>query len=296
MQGYLASIPVLERIYVGALQERWQFPSDHLPIGVSVTDANSSFRVVSWNVLNSAYMKWIYDNSQGLAESSLTKEDIPIKENGLTLREQHAIDSLLFMIEFSSNIICLQECSERFIHELQLQLPFHMKIVRSSDAAVKNQNIVLYDGLLFELIEKNLHAGVFTSEPSRPLMEVVLESQGIRTRIFNAHLRCDALMPQRFELAHFVSSRKKKEEITVVLGDLNVDQKEMKEAFAPHDSSHGFLSFSPYKTTVSPELESKTIDHIFIDSGDNILKMRENLPNEMLVGMQDIVDLLNNKR
>ena len=110
----IAAVPLSQtsRVYVGELQERWKFPSDHLPIGISIQDTTTSFRVISWNVLNSAYMKWIYDNSQGLARSDLTKEDIPIKEGGLTLREQHVID---LVQSFSTDILCLQECSEIFI-------------------------------------------------------------------------------------------------------------------------------------------------------------------------------------
>lgn len=299
MHHQLAAVPLLEpeRLYIGALEERWTFPSDHLPIGVSMTDSNSSFRVVSWNVLNSAYMRWIYEDEQGLAKSNLTKENFSIKDNGLTLREQHVIDSLRMMVDssdFPSNMICLQECSAVFIQELELQLPSHMKIVRSSDTPVKNQNIILYDANLFGLIEKNLHTQVFASEPNRPLMEVVLEKNGVRYRIFNAHLRCDISLPQRFELAQFVSSRQSKDEITLVLGDLNVSQTQMKEALASTDNPNAFLPFSPYRTTVSPDLESKTIDHIFIDSGETLLKIRENSPNEILEGLQELVDLLNN--
>lgn len=297
MHHQLAAVPQLvpERLYVGALEERWTFSSDHLPIGVSITDSNSSFRMISWNVLNTAYMHWIYEGEQGLARSNLTKENFPIKDNGFTLREQHVIDSLFMMVDSSdssSNVICLQECSEIFIQELELQLPPHMKIVRSSENAVKNQNIVLYDANQFGLIEKNLHTQVFESEPNRPLMEVILEKNGVRYRIFNAHLRCDLSLPQRFELAEFVSSRKSKDEVTVVLGDLNVSQSHMKEALGSADLN-GFLPFSPYRTTVSPDLESKTIDHIFIDSGEKILKIRENSPNEVLEELQDMVDLLN---
>jgi endonuclease/exonuclease/phosphatase family metal-dependent hydrolase len=289
--------PPSSTTYVGELQERWQFPSDHLPIGIFLQDANSSFRILSWNVLNTAYIKWIDENSQGLARSGITQENIPIKENGFTVREQHVIDSLLNMAQAPhcpNNILCLQECSERFIQELSRQLPSHIKIIRSSDAATKNQNIVLYNATAFDFVEKNLHSRAFPSEPSRPLMEVVLEKQGIRYRIFNAHLRCESSSTQKFELAQFVYAQKHPEEVTIALGDLNTHRAQMEEAFASQRREpNSFLSFSPYKTTVSPELHSKTIDHIFLDPGPHSLTIREVSPNELLDGLQDLVDLLN---
>ena len=176
--------------------------------------------------------------------------------------------------------------------ELELQLPPHMKVVRSSDTAVKNQNLILYDARLFGFVEKTLHINAFPSEPNRPLMEVLLEKNGVRYRIFNAHLRCDSAKLQRFELAQFIHSRKQKAEVTLALGDLNVDQAQMEEAFQGNES---FLSFSPYKTTVSPELHAKTIDHIFIDLGVNSLTVRETSANELLEGLQNLVDLLSSE-
>lgn len=286
----------LNREYVGELQERWTFPSDHLPIGVTVQDANSHFRIISWNVLNSAYLKWIYENSQGFAGSSLTEEDIPIKENGLTLREQHVID-IIQSLKDSNSVLCLQECSELFIQELKLQLPPHIKAICSSDTPVRNQNIILYDTTVFEFIDKTLHTHVFSSEPARPLMEVILEKNGVQYRIFNVHLRCDEAKQQRFDLAEFIYARKQKDEVTVVLGDLNVERAPMIDAFDKTSTHYNqinyFLAFSPYKTTVSPELESKAIDHIFLDPGLIFFKVRENNADEILEGLQYLVDLLN---
>lgn len=283
--SHLVAVP-LDRVYVGELQERWNFPSDHLPIAISIQDARSCFRIVSWNVLNSAYMKWIDDNSQGLARSNITKDNFPIKENGLTLREQHVIELLLNWVQSPANLISLQECSELFIQELTEQLPPHMKVVRSSDSPTKNQNILLYDANLFQFVSKALHMNVFSSEPSRPLMDVVLAANGTHYRIFNAHLRCVS-QGQHSDLAQFISTHTREEEVTIALGDLNVDQKQMSEAFGP-----SFLSFSPYKTTVSPELESKAVDHIFLCPGKNSVQASESSANELLEGMQPVVDLL----
>lgn len=269
----------LERIYVGELSEKWEFSSDHLPIGAKL---DNDITIVSWNVLNTAYLHWIYNNDQGLANSQITRENIPF--NNITLRDQHNISHLLEMVSNNKHIICLQECSEPFIQTLLSYLPKNIKIVRSSENAVKNQNIILYDADLFELIEKTLHQNAFPSDP-RPLMEVVFRDQSTQYRIYNAHLKCDAAKSHRFELADFVLSRLQTNEITVILGDLNVDQGKMIEAL----NNPAFLAISPYKTTVSPELESKAIDHIFI-FGSSAEALRA---NDVLLGLQLLVNILN---
>lgn len=278
----------LEKTFVGELQEKWTMPSDHLPIGISVSDGKDPFSVVSWNVLNTEYMHWIYENGQGLGQSILTQENRPINEGGFTLREQHVVDALLQMVHSSKDLICLQECSERFIQELERQMPPSIKILRASNEPAMNQNVVLYDEKKFQFVEKAWHADAIPSDPARPLMEVVLEKEGIRYRLFNAHLRCDSAKSQRFELAQFVKKRQNPGEATLVLGDFNVEQAQMTEAFA----SQAMIPFSPYKTTVSPELHSKAVDHIFIDRGGNFLQAGAIEANELLNGLQQSVDLL----
>ena len=41
-----------KRIVVGDLHEKWQFPSDHLPVGIEV----DGIKIISWNVLNNAFL------------------------------------------------------------------------------------------------------------------------------------------------------------------------------------------------------------------------------------------------
>ncbi len=55
---------------------------------------------------------------------------------------------------------------------------------------------------------------------------------------------------------------------------------------------NSFIPLSPYRTTISPELYSKAIDHIFVDLGGNFLEMAEMDANEVLGELQKSVDLL----
>src|SRR5579872_6905049 len=61
MKHQLAAMPSLQPkgVYVGELQELWQFPSDHLPIGMTFDDLH----FVSWNVLDAEYMSWVTEKN-----------------------------------------------------------------------------------------------------------------------------------------------------------------------------------------------------------------------------------------
>ena len=69
--------------------ERWPFCSDHLPIGVQVVfPSNQEARVISWNALNTVFMRYIYKDEQGLNGSAITTEDHKATpSDSLTIRE-----------------------------------------------------------------------------------------------------------------------------------------------------------------------------------------------------------------
>lgn len=81
--------------YVGELGKKWQYPSDHLPVGMKIGDQ----RVLSWNILNKKFMSWVYSNSQGLNGSMLTDLDKPSVSNPrITRRDELVIAYILEMI------------------------------------------------------------------------------------------------------------------------------------------------------------------------------------------------------
>src|SRR5262245_39874654 len=76
----LSAAPMLEPkgTYVGKLQEKWQFPSDHLPIGMTMDGLN----IASWNVLDASFMRWMTEkDSQGLKHSMIVDEHIYIGDS-----------------------------------------------------------------------------------------------------------------------------------------------------------------------------------------------------------------------
>ena len=78
MKHQLAAAPQFQAMgtYVGELQEKWQFPSDHLPIGMTFEDLH----IASWNVLDAKYMDWVMEkDSQGLKRSMIGEEHVYIE-------------------------------------------------------------------------------------------------------------------------------------------------------------------------------------------------------------------------
>ena len=81
---------------VGELGDRWQFPSDHLPVGGTVGEIHFA----CWNILNTKYLNHIVDNGQGLRESFImTANILASEESSITVRESTVIKDILEMIK-----------------------------------------------------------------------------------------------------------------------------------------------------------------------------------------------------
>jgi len=115
--------------YVGKVEELWQFPSDHLPIGMTM----DHIHIVSWNVLDADYMSWVTEkDSQGLKRSMIVDEHIYIQGTSLTVRDLHIVDMILQMISHATHpksLIALQECNKAFLKELIARLPLGLEVI-----------------------------------------------------------------------------------------------------------------------------------------------------------------------
>ena len=291
--------------YVSELQELWQFPSDHLPIGMTLNGTH----IASWNVLNSAYMSWVLEkNSQGLSRSLLAQEHIPVNDSGLTLRDVHVIECIKSMLEHPTNprsILALQECGPAFIEELQRQLSEDYGIVFSCDPSLPDQNIVIYDKRVFayDPSKSEIKTDVFANSPGRSVMslcfnrggDVFIQQAGAskNVRIINAHLPGEPGSKAPEEFAAYVASVTSPDEITIAMGDMNFNEIEMGAAFAQNTPNGYHLdTLSPYCTNVGPyTFNSKAIDHFFVFGTDKHV-ISQNSPEETLIGLQETVDLL----
>src|SRR3990167_4171184 len=263
---------VSQNHYVGNLHEAWKFPSDHLPVGASV----DNFNILTWNTLNSAYMDWIEKDTQGLNHSLIIEEHYQIiNDSGLTLREDHCIKNILSMIEHPTHprsILSLQECGRVMLCELQSRLPAHMKIVYSSEIPVNDQNIIIYDSNQFTWIqeESKIITDAFPCNPGRPLMDIVFlnTNSNKKYRVINTHTPGDPNLPGRFELAKYVANDKREDLVTILMGDLNFDYSQMKDAFSRANMGSFTCISDDYPTIIGTDKCSKSLDHIFVQFGE----------------------------
>ncbi len=281
---------------VGELQERWKFPSDHLPIGMTIDGLN----FVSWNVLNSEYMSWIEKNTQGLSRSLIAQEHITIDGTGLTIRDLHVIENIKSMLGHPTHprsVISLQECSQAFIEELQKQLPEEYGIVLSSETPLKDQNIAIYDKrtLEWDPTQSQIQKNIFSIQPERTVMNLCfVQKEGERQtiRVINAHLPGEPGNPAPGEFAAYVASLSSPDAITIAMGDMNFNEVEMGNAFEKETPpGMEFTIVAPYCTNIGLDLHSKSIDHFFVlTQGQH--EISKNGAEEVLIGLDETVHLL----
>lgn len=282
----------IKKFHVGELHEKWQFPSDHLPVGVEV----DGVRIISWNVLNNAYIEWVTDkDSQGLNGSMISDLNKPVG-NGLTLRDLLVADMVESMMS-KGHVVALQECSNPFIELLQQRLPANWEMVKSFDSPQVDQAIILYDSVKLSYCQDRSETATsaYESFPSRPLQNAFFSNnKGTDLRIINAHIPGDPLKPGREEFANYVHKQHQNDSVTVALGDNNFERDEMIDAYRKAGFSE-FSVHSPWKTNIDPySKQSKGIDHFFIIGTDSSRDLRadEVLQNGNL---QETIDLLNPK-
>lgn len=275
--------------HVGQLEEKWQFPSDHLPIGMSFGDTN----IASWNVLDADYMSWVTDkDSQGLKHSMIVDEHVYIEGTNLTIRDSHVIDMILGMITHETHprsILSLQECNKPFLEELSKRLPENFPIISHHGDAL------VVDTSRYSITDIREVKGVFSQTQERGFQDITLERKDRKEklRIINAHLPGDPLHPARYEFAEYIAATFDPSLAKIAMGDMNFNELEMAEALQlAFASSDAFELHSPYCTNITPFLfDSKAIDH-FIVYNPNRLGIDINSPEEVMDGLTTFVDLL----
>jgi hypothetical protein len=285
--------------FVGEIGQKWLFPSDHLPIGATI----DNFHIATWNVLNTKYIQWILDNAQGLRSSLIAEENHPFGNFGLTVREVHTIQNVLQMLSHPTHpraLVALQECSGPFIEMLGARLPEHIQMILSSHCPVDDQDIFLFDSCQFDYCEEEsfVERSGYPSAKFKTIMNLLFKHRqsGHAYHIFNTHVPGDPAKPGRDELARYVLRNKKRDQVTIVLGDMNFNEKQMSDAFDNASQElgieHALVTLAGWDTNVGPAREAKMIDHIFVDVGSLPVSCLANQPEEVVPGLQRVVDLL----
>ncbi len=277
----MESLPKPMGCYVGELRERWQFPSDHLPIGLTLKD----LQIASWNVLNALYVEpWI--ETQGLKRSQIVKEHYYIEGTKLTYRDQRVAQTIRTMALRSRSLFCLQECSKAFIEELRL--PAHFEVLFDGERAV------VYSKEKLKLIDIKTPSGIFGHVPDQTVQDLLFQDfEQNLLRIINVHIPGEPDKPSRYEFAGYLKKTFNPQLTTLCSGDMNFNELEMEEALRALDLPFSVLS--PYCTNISPITHiSKAIDHFLLYLKQPI-PISLTPPEELLGGLSRMVELLHPK-
>lgn len=246
-------------IPVGILGAQWQFPSDHVPVGIE----ESGIRFASWNVLENKAMHWITDeNTQGLKGSMIT--DLHSKDK-LTLRDRKVRDLTVEMCS-RVDIIGEQECSTEYLNHLEENLPPNWGVIKNEDGQA-----ILYNGNKFKCLSSQSIPNTMPSAKGTHAVQLVTFLNNETHQVFsvmNAHIPGNPTLPARQEFANYVKGIVGTGKTTVVLGDNNFTRAEMLTAYQ-NTGLNNFKLHSPWNTNVSTDKSSKCIDHILVRNGIN---------------------------
>jgi endonuclease/exonuclease/phosphatase family metal-dependent hydrolase len=284
--SFQAAALASQGVHVGQLQEKWQFPSDHLPIGMSLDETHYA----SWNVLDTAYINWVIEkDSQGLKRSMVGDENRAVDSSGLTVRDQHVVTLILEMLQHPTHpkhLLALQECGDPFLKELTQRLPSRFTLL-SIDG-----NGVVVDQDHFEILDSTRITHIFSDEPKRSFQQLTLQRKDSKekVRIINAHLPGDPLKPARFEFARYLAQIDNPDLLTISMGDMNFNETEMRDALNQAFTRRPPTIYSPYRTNISPyTYNSKAIDHFIVRTRNQV---HLHSPEQVMPGLSSTAALL----
>lgn len=302
---------------VGKLHEKWQFPSDHVPIGARVGGLN----IASYNVLNTRYLEnrdesFVYQDSQGLNGSMITELNKKDDTATLTHRDEIVFGQVAFLMQ-QFDVLALQECSPAFVAFLkEMYGSSHFGIIERMQHFTESGkdpeqgtdgNVILYNKEKFTLQNvpglENADRSVFAKskvkdskkERDNPLVTAVLQNNanGLTYRFVNAHLPGNKRLNGHDSFTQHLQKQRNEGETLIALGDMNFNEVEMDDAIARNmKMKQGEYSrVSPYPTIVEPKtLRSQAIDHIFVFSKD--VQAQAMAPEQVLPDLDKTVNLL----
>lgn len=300
-----SSIKELHEPYnVGELGEQWLFPSDHLPIGATL----GSFHIAFWNNLNKDYLGHIEANTQGLRDSSILKDNVPVDSNNkLTLRELIIGNRVMEMINHSSyprSLIALQETHADLQDFLSLQIPAHWKLITPLNQSY-SQDLFLYNTLIFDLI--SLDSVLYNENASKSIFTITLEEKatGKIFRFIQSHVPGGPIKSKEgCEKFSIEALRQYDPNLTIILmGDMNqspqvIDQalKSVANANQLLDSPYHYLPIA-YPSHINTEAQASWIDHFFVYTPDQEMHIKgSDNPEEISHILVPLVQLLQSLR
>lgn len=137
--------------------------------------------------------------------------------------------------------------------------------------------------------------GVFSETPKGGFQEILLQNNisGEKLRLLNSHLPGDPLHPARFEFTQYLAKTFDPSEATIAMGDMNFNEFEMEQSLLlAFGEQSPFTLHSSYCTNIIPfAFTSKVIDHFLVYLPSRI-QIELNSPEEVMIGLSPMVDLL----
>lgn len=256
--------------FVGELGKAWRFPSDHLPIGITV----NGLRFAHWNILDTNYLHYIENNSQGLKDSLIMELNRPSAKNSeLTLREELVLEQVMSLIKNPTSprsLLSLQETSATFLEVLKRELPKNLSLLTSFSNDIADGDIFIYDNEIFEF--KDLYSQRYQCQPGNVMMALTLQERSTEQqyRIIQSHVPGGPVHSEsaRKEFTALIMECYDPNSITVILGDMNHPPQYFLEEFERHAAANStkqpYRNIKiPYPTHINTHKEASWIDNIF---------------------------------
>lgn len=255
--------------FVGELGGQWQFPSDHLPIGMTI----GGVHFACWNILNTDYLKHIETNSQGLKNSLIMETNCPGKDPRLTRREEIVLEQVMSLLQHPTqprSVLSLQETGASFWEVLKERLPPNFETVTAFTNDLVHGDVFIYNSDL--LVCEGLQSKKYECQPKNTIMALDLKerSSGIQYRFIQSHVPGGPILsePARKELADFAMRNYDPNKVIVIMGDMNRPPRDFLNVFAQkaeeYSMTQPYMNASiPYPTHINTHREASWIDNFF---------------------------------
>jgi hypothetical protein len=225
--------------------------------------ADASVSIASWNVLNTAFMHWIYKNEQGLRGSAITTGDVPAG-NGLTRREVAVValvECLLFGGCRRHDVVCLQEVGAAVYRGLRsMRRAAEVQFLPScDDPHAKDRGLVIFDPARLSVVSSQVRMYSTHDGKYAQWVKFAVGSKRLPLCVVSTH--CPWGNGKR-ELAGWLAATAAACSPCVVIGDMNNGSQEMAAICPP---GAGIVSLPPtYRTHINAQSFAVDYDNTLV--------------------------------
>jgi hypothetical protein len=244
--------------YVGKLGEQWQFPSDHLPIGIGYDDLS----ILSWNILDTDYISAIsYKNAKGLRGSLILEKNYYYQSPSITERDLLVIDFLMIMMtnERPIDLFFIQECNPLVFSEINNRLP-------------KNFSCLFQQGLLMIINKDKIE--VTCNDVSEQIGAPNIQSVWIKNKKTTKEVQLlNVATKQQDVLFAFLQKLDASlQKDYIITGDMPLDEIDIRQYLSDFPSLSMSI-VSPYCTSIAPNIFESIASNYFLLTSNHETKI-----------------------